>query len=80
MGKVDDEVVSLFLPSVGTEARLCGYVRISDASLASVADKFGQQLKILNVSGCFHLTDVGMTIIGSTCPYISNLNISGMSD
>eukprot|EP01122_Echinamoeba_exundans_P013012 TRINITY_DN5608_c0_g1_i1.p1 TRINITY_DN5608_c0_g1~~TRINITY_DN5608_c0_g1_i1.p1 ORF type:complete len:149 (-),score=22.44 TRINITY_DN5608_c0_g1_i1:125-571(-) len=77
MGKVNDEIVSLFLPCVGTEVRFCDYVRLSDASLASVADKFGRQLKNLNVSGCFHITDVGMTVIGSSCPSLSILNISG---
>lgn len=77
-GMTDEGIISLLESSLAglVKLNLSGCINLSDESVLAVAKHHGETIKVLNFDGCRKITDVSLSTIASSCPLLSELDVS----
>lgn len=77
-GMTDEGILALLNGSLAglVKLNLSGCINLSDESAVAVARLHGETIKLLNLNGCRKITDVSLSAIASSCPLLSDLDVS----
>lgn len=77
-GMTDEGIHSLLESSLAglVKLNLNGCINLSDECVTAVARLHGETIKVLNLDGCRKITDVSLSTIASSCPLLSDLDVS----
>jgi len=71
----DDSIEELALKCTNIQALYLSWCRVTDYGLGMLCERCGN-LTDINLSGCFNITDVFCSALGTCCPSMKTLNLS----